>query len=78
MYRLVTCPESAHLELIEYDETPVGMVIRACSRFRPPHEVTCARTCAARLDQAARTRNDNSPTERVELPPGSTEIDDPD
>jgi len=56
MYRLVTCPETAHLELIEYDETPLGMLIRECSRFRPACAVTCGRTCAARLDQATRAR----------------------
>jgi len=51
MYRLVTCPETAHLELIEYEETPVGKVIVACSRFRPVCAIDCPRTCAARLDR---------------------------
>ena len=51
MYRLVTCPETAHLELIEYDDTPVGKVIAACSRFRPACAVGCPRTCAARMDR---------------------------
>ncbi|HEX5058528.1 MAG TPA: hypothetical protein VFV99_04165 [Kofleriaceae bacterium] len=51
MYRLVTCPETAHLELIEYEETPVGKVIAACSRFRPACAVGCPRTCAARMDR---------------------------
>lgn len=61
MYRLVTCPETAHLELIEYDDTPLGMLIRECSRFRPPCAITCGRACAARLDQAARRRSCTSP-----------------
>ena len=51
MYRLVTCPETAHLELIEYHDTSVGKLIVACSRFRPAHCVECPRTCAARLDR---------------------------
>ena len=51
MYRLITCPETAHLELIECEETPFGLVIARCSRFRPACAVTCPRTCAARLDR---------------------------
>ena len=51
MYRLVTCPDTAHLELIDYEDTPFGMVITACSRFRPSCAVRCPRTCAARLDR---------------------------
>ena len=56
MYRMVTCPETAHLELIEYDDTPLGMLIRGCSRFRPACAIACSRTCAARFDQAAGKR----------------------
>jgi hypothetical protein len=55
-YRLVTCPDTAHLELIEFDESPCGMLILGCSTFRPPCEIDCPRTCAARLDQRRRTR----------------------
>jgi hypothetical protein len=55
-YRLITCPEIAHLELIEYEDHPCGMLIQACSRFRPPGAVTCPRTCAARLDRRDRER----------------------
>jgi hypothetical protein len=51
MQRLITCPETAHLEMIEYEETPVGCVISACSRFRPATAVMCPRTCAARMDR---------------------------
>ena len=54
IYRLVTCPETAHLELIEYEDHPLGMLICRCSRFRPPDDITCPRTCAARLDRRAR------------------------
>ena len=63
MYRLVTCPETAHLELIEYDESPIGILIRGCSRYRPACDVQCPRTCAARLDQAALLRSDTRPME---------------
>jgi hypothetical protein len=51
MYRLITCPETAHLEMIEVEDTPYGYVIAACSRFRPPDCVECPRTCAARMDR---------------------------
>jgi hypothetical protein len=47
---LVTCPESTHLEQIEYDQHPLGMLIRACSRFEVCR-LDCPRTCAARLDR---------------------------
>lgn len=50
-FMLVTCPETAHLEQIEYDLHPLGMLIRECSRFEAPCPLTCPRTCAARLDQ---------------------------
>ena len=48
---LVTCPESAHLESIEYEDDDLGMLITSCTAFSPPCAVTCARTCAARLDR---------------------------
>jgi hypothetical protein len=48
---LITCPESAHLERIAYEDHPLGLLIAGCSRFRPTCAVTCGRTCAARLDQ---------------------------
>jgi len=51
--KLITCPETAHLELIEYQSHPLGLLIDACSRFRAPCDVTCARTCAVRLDRRA-------------------------
>lgn len=64
-YRLVTCPESAHLELIEYDDTPCGMLILGCSRFRPPCAVGCSRTCAARFDRRNRELEDCEIDERT-------------
>jgi len=49
---LVTCPESGHLEEIEFDCHRLGMLTTRCSRFSG--EVTCPRTCAARLDRRQR------------------------
>ena len=51
---LVTCPESAHLEEIEYVDSPFGMLITRCTRFSPSCAVTCDRVCAARLDRKRR------------------------
>ena len=51
---LVTCPETSHLELIEYEDDPLGMLIDACSRFGEPCALVCPRTCAARMDTRAR------------------------
>jgi len=50
-FQLVTCPETAHLEMIESEDTELGLVIAACSQFHPACEVACPRTCAARLDR---------------------------
>jgi hypothetical protein len=50
----VTCPESAHLEMLAFDDSPLGMLIEACTRFQPGCAMTCPRTCAARLDRHAR------------------------
>jgi hypothetical protein len=51
---LVTCPESAHLEDLEYEDHPLGLLIRSCTRFAPSCAVACQRTCAARLDRRHR------------------------
>lgn len=48
---LVTCPETAHLEVLEYIDDPLGMLISGCSAFQPECNVACARLCAARLDR---------------------------
>ena len=53
---LVTCPETAHLEAIEYEDDPAGMLIVSCSRFGPT--LDCPRTCAARLDRRTHDRTD--------------------
>lgn len=52
--KLVTCPESAHLEMIVYEDSPLGMLIEACTRFQPGCPMSCPRTCAARLDRRVR------------------------
>ena len=52
--KLVTCPERAHLEELEYEDHPLGMLITSCTRFCPRSAVVCARTCAARLDRRMR------------------------
>lgn len=55
--KYVTCPESAHLEMIELEDTPLGILITSCSRFAPGC-IECPRTCAARLDRRDRTYDD--------------------
>ena len=54
MRRLVTCPETGHLEELEYESSPFGMLILACTRFRPSCAVECPGTCAARFDRRDR------------------------
>jgi hypothetical protein len=47
--KLITCPDTAHLEQIDYDDHPLGLLIVACTGLTP-----CERTCAARLDRRRR------------------------
>lgn len=47
--RLVTCPETAHLEEIEYVDSPLGILISECSRL--PEGEICTRECAALMDR---------------------------
>jgi hypothetical protein len=51
---LVVCPATDDLELIEFVDTPLGALLHACSRFRPPTALACGRACAggARCDLA--------------------------
>lgn len=58
-FKLVTCPETAHLELLAYEDHPVGTLVVECSRF--PGELACPRTCAERLDQKARRLHELDP-----------------
>jgi len=81
-HRLVTCPETAHLELLEYEDTPCGMLVVACSRFRPACAVECPRTCAARLDRRGREQHgegerDDDERVAVELPGALRSIREP-
>ncbi|HTR50385.1 MAG TPA: hypothetical protein VMJ10_06725 [Kofleriaceae bacterium] len=64
---LVTCPEVAHLEQIEYDDHPLGMLIHSCSQFEPACAMRCQRTCAARLDRKNRQRVDEDSDTAVEI-----------
>jgi hypothetical protein len=50
----ITCPETSHLELIDYEQTPLGIVIAGCSRFLPRCSLACSRECAACLDRRSR------------------------
>jgi len=52
--RLITCPDSAHLEMIEYDASPCGMLVLACSRYGVGRDGVCPRRCAALFDQRDR------------------------
>ncbi|HSK04248.1 MAG TPA: hypothetical protein VK932_23505 [Kofleriaceae bacterium] len=47
----ITCPETSHLELIDYERTPLGVVIDGCSRFLPRCAVGCSRLCATMMDR---------------------------
>lgn len=58
----VTCPETAHLETIEYEDTPHGILITRCSR-----SVECQRMCAARLDRKHGLRPARRPETTVQL-----------
>lgn len=52
--QLITCPETGHLEQIELERTPYGVVIASCSRFERPCGVQCTRECARRMDHRDR------------------------
>jgi hypothetical protein len=50
----ITCPDSAHLEAIDVERTPFGLVLHGCSRFEPHCAVECDADCVRRLDMRAR------------------------
>ena len=54
MYKIVRCPETTQLELVECVDTPLGNLIHRCTRFRPTCAMKCTRNCAVELDRAAR------------------------
>jgi hypothetical protein len=51
---LVTCPDSSKLELIDFEDDDLGMLVTACTAFKPACELGCGRMCAARLDHHRR------------------------
>ena len=58
----ITCPETGGLEQVELDQTPLGLVVTGCSRYRDG-ALACPRTCARRMDR--RDRVDLDDRERV-------------
>ena len=57
----IICPETAHREQIDYESTPVGLIILGCSRFQPRCNVECARACARKIDRRERALDDDLP-----------------
>jgi hypothetical protein len=55
----ITGPETAHLEQVELERTPHGIVISTCTRFEPPCAVHCTRECARRMDRRDRLAIDD-------------------
>lgn len=64
--KLITCPETAHLEEIEMERMPRGIVILSCSRFSPACAIECVSECAVRMNRRDRLR---AATPREEAPP---------
>lgn len=62
--KLITCPDTAHLEQIEFERTRRGIVIARCSRFTPSDCVNCGGECARRMDIRDH-KNDESRSKRV-------------
>jgi menaquinone-dependent protoporphyrinogen IX oxidase len=60
----ITCPETAHLEEVDLESTPLGILVAGCSRFEPRCDVQCARECARRMDHRDR-RDVDDREERV-------------
>ena len=50
--KLITCPQTVHLEVIELVDTVFGTVIASCSRLARCR-LQCSRVCAALLDRSA-------------------------
>jgi hypothetical protein len=50
--KLITCPETVHLEVIEFEDTALGTVIASCSRLARCG-LQCSRVCAALIDRSA-------------------------
>lgn len=70
MRQKITCPETAHLEEIEFTENPIDGTILGvdrCSRFHPEGVVECDGLCAQRINQRLEIR--------VRPDPDKTELD---
>jgi hypothetical protein len=52
--KLVTCPNTAHLEEIAYLDHPLGVLITSCSASPAGCALRCERTCAALMDRRKR------------------------
>jgi len=52
--KLIMCPGTEQLEVVEMERTPLGIVIGSCSRFAPTCALTCGGECAARMDREDR------------------------
>jgi hypothetical protein len=61
MYKIVRCPESDQLELVECVDTPLGNLIHRCTAFRPVCAMKCTRGCAVELDHAMREGRTRGP-----------------
>ncbi len=59
----ITCPETGHLEEVDLERTPSGLVVVGCSRFEPRCAPSCPRECARRMDR--RAQRDAAIRERV-------------
>jgi hypothetical protein len=64
MRKPITCPLTGHLETVELEHTPLGLVVDRCSRVSPSEHVACTRECSRRLDLRERA-GDDAVTERV-------------
>lgn len=54
MLRIVRCPETRQLQLVEYVDTPLGALIHRCTSFRPVCALKCTRGCASEIDKLER------------------------
>ena len=63
--KLVTCPDTGHLEEIELDATSDGVLIAGCSRFPSGCQPSCTRECARRMDRRDRLERRLADAERV-------------
>ena len=64
MRQKITCPETAHIEDIEFAESPVDgriLGVHRCSRFHPDDVVECDGLCAQRLNQRLAIHNQHEP-----------------